>query len=833
MKTIALNTKYSPNRGKVFGCTVEDYDRVIREPWLARAIDKIRGGDEDEKGRLPFMCPHFSEFKDNRRAQSCIIPEAFTWHTMVDIDDKEKVEGACEAALRLNMDEGSVWYHKLKLASYSARKKLHLFIEMPLGMTIHEAQVAYCKAIGAEADSDCETPERMIYLTDIRQEIYRSEDFLKPFSEEEIKERVEAMKGKAPFKSTAAPNPDPSPARGKGVDSINPEKEARMEGVQEEKVTTPSAPGGEEGRGEGAVSPSYLGIPYSAIIDKYWELHNMGRMPVMSNRDTLTYELAVNLRHICGFDEELMDRVIPCYDGFPQDQKMKCIRSAIETKRTQMPRKLREVLEALSGDNADVMDAIDRMKDEDDAMYARMLPVMPMGIRDCIEANGDALAMPSLLVSCSCIGALATAVKLKVHHKAKGLNIYPFVCGEFASGKGQMDQIYEEWTRDMQSAADEFYEREREWAKKAQTKKSGTTEKAPDFPVRILPLNNTLANISERLGNTKGKHAISFTPEADMVFSKWKGSMTDFSVMIRIAYDEARYDREAKSADAVRVHIPNLLWNVIMCGTQDSLYRLVTNMTDGFLSRLCICKTPDNTWERYQERDNSFTDQQCLNIHAMTKMLSLAEGTMEGEELEELGKAWLEEIRLTAIKSFDKVLARQRFRGCINAQRVAGAILLCKCLEYLYLDCESNMDKAESRLHRNPQCWMTYIDKCFEDGYMNKVFNVVADAMMDVTLYFFRDKLAEAYADKDYAKVTTGGVRSRKSANNSIFDGLNADFTFDQAMSLAVDIKGVNVTMNNVNQMLKNWKNQGLIIYNGDRKYSKIADVKCRNVKCH
>ena len=623
MKTIALNTKYSPNRGKVFGCTVEDYDRVIREPWLARAIDKIRGGDEDEKGRLPFMCPHFSEFKDNRRAQSCIIPEAFTWHTMVDIDDKEKVEGACEAALRLNMDEGSVWYHKLKLASYSARKKLHLFIEMPLGMTIHEAQVAYCKAIGAEADSDCETPERMIYLTDIRQEIYRSEDFLKPFSEEEIKERVEAMKGKAPFKSTAATNPDPSPARGKGVDSINPEKEARMEGVQEEKVTTPSAPGGEEGRGEGAVS--YLGIPYSAIIDKYWELHNMGRMPVMSNRDTLTYELAVNLRHICGFDEELMDRVIPCYDGFPQDQKMKCIRSAIETKRTQMPRKLREVLEALSGDNADVMDAIDRMKDEDDAMYARMLPVMPMGIRYCIEANGDALAMPSLLVSCSCIGALATAVKLKVHHKARGLNIYPFVCGEFASGKGQMDQIYEEWTRDMQSAADEFYEREREWAKKAQTKKSGTTEKAPDFPVRILPLNNTLANISERLGNTKGKHAISFTPEADMVFSKWKGSMTDFSVMIRIAYDEARYDREAKSADAVRVHIPNLLWNVIMCGTQDSLYRLVTNMTDGFLSRLCICKTPDNTWERYQERDNSFTDQQCLNIHAMTKMLSYQE----------------------------------------------------------------------------------------------------------------------------------------------------------------------------------------------------------------
>ena len=91
MAIIALNTQYSPNRGKVFGCSAEDYDRLIREPWLATAIDKIRGGDENEKGRLPFMCPHFSEFKDNRRAQSCVIPEAFTWHTMVDIDDKEKL----------------------------------------------------------------------------------------------------------------------------------------------------------------------------------------------------------------------------------------------------------------------------------------------------------------------------------------------------------------------------------------------------------------------------------------------------------------------------------------------------------------------------------------------------------------------------------------------------------------------------------------------------------------------------------------------------------------------------------------------------------------------
>ena len=570
---------------------------------------------------------------------------------------------------------------------------------------------------------------------------------------------------------------------------------------------------------------SYMGVPYSVIIDKYWEIHHGGRTPVVSNRDTLTYELAVNLRHICGFDENLMDRVIPCYDGFPQDQKMKCIRSAIEAKRTQMPRKLREVLEAISAsnfDNEEVLEAVDKIRDEDDAMYGKMLPELPMGIRDCVEVNGDALAMPSLLVSCACIGALATNVKLKVHNKARGLNIYPFVCGEFASGKGQMDQIYEAWTRQMQRDADEYYEREQEWAVKAQTKKSGTTEKAPQFPVRMLPLNNTLANISERLGNAKGKHSISFTPEADMVFSKWKGCITDFSVMIRIAYDESRYDREAKSAEAVRVHIPNLLWNVIMCGTQDSLYRLVSNMTDGFLSRLCICKTPDNTWERYQERDTNLSGSQRFNIEAMTKMLTLAEGTMEGEELEQFGLQWLEEIRLTAIKSYDKVLARQRFRGCVNAQRVVGAILLCKCMEQLYKDCNENIDSAISRLHRNPQCWMMYIDKCFEGDDMKTTFQVVSDALMDVSLYFFRDKLAEAYADKQYAKATSGSVRP-KSPNNTIYDLLPKEFTFEQTMSTAIDIKGVNITYNSVKQMLKNWKQQGLMSTVGDGQYVKIS----------
>jgi len=748
--------------------TKEDWEQMRRSPWLADMCAKIEAGDESLKGRLPVWTPRCAEFRDNHRSQKdALKPLA---RIVFDIDEK----GHTDDIERLMVErDGGRWIDifKVLLLEESARHGTHVCVKLPVGMTPKQAQERFSRVIGMKVDPAVKNVAGCIYMVNEEKTRWVSPDF---FEDE----------------------------------------------TQREKETNP-LPIQREGEGGG----SYMGIPYSVIIDKYWEIHHGGRTPVVSNRDTLTYELAVNLRHICGFDENLMDRVIPCYDGFPQDQKMKCIRSAIEAKRTQMPRKLREVLEAISAsnfDNEEVLEAVDKIRDEDDAMYGKMLPELPMGIRDCVEVNGDALAMPSLLVSCACIGALATNVKLKVHNKARGLNIYPFVCGEFASGKGQMDQIYEAWTRQMQRDADEYYEREQEWAVKAQTKKSGTTEKAPQFPVRMLPLNNTLANISERLGNAKGKHSISFTPEADMVFSKWKGCITDFSVMIRIAYDESRYDREAKSAEAVRVHIPNLLWNVIMCGTQDSLYRLVSNMTDGFLSRLCICKTPDNTWERYQERDTNLSGSQRFNIEAMTKMLTLAEGTMEGEELEQFGLQWLEEIRLTAIKSYDKVLARQRFRGCVNAQRVVGAILLCKCMEQLYKDCNENIDSAISRLHRNPQCWMMYIDKCFEGDDMKTTFQVVSDALMDVSLYFFRDKLAEAYADKQYAKATSGSVRP-KSPNNTIYDLLPVDFTLEHAFSQSVEIKGAGVSQNSVRQMVKNWKSQGLIEHISEGCYRKIV----------
>ena len=348
-----------------------------------------------------------------------------------------------------------------------------------------------------------------------------------------------------------------------------------------------------------------------------------------SNRDVLTFELAVNLRHICGFDRALMDRVIPCYDGFPEEQKLKCIDSALAEKRTQLPRRLKEVLDTLRKAHADdnsLQSTLDELDAEDSLYYYHRIPHLPMDVRESVEAAGPAMTMPTLIAIAPAIGALATEVKLSVHGKACGLNLCAFVTGEFASNKGKLDDIIGAWMHELQAEADSYLAQEEQWAAEAKRMKSGKTPEQPKLPVRILTLNNTVANLADRLGNTAGKHAFSFTPEADNVALKWKQSISDFSVILRQAYDEARYDREAKSAEAVRVHIPQLRWSVTLCGTQDALYRVVTNYTDGVLSRLSIARTPDNTFAPLEENPAQLTADLACSIKQVAHLLPLLKG---------------------------------------------------------------------------------------------------------------------------------------------------------------------------------------------------------------
>ena len=582
-----------------------------------------------------------------------------------------------------------------------------------------------------------------------------------------------------------------------------------------------------------AAQDNYLGIPYGEIIKKWWQMYNDGQEPMRSNRNTLTFELAVNLRHICGFDRNQLAQIIPCYDGFPEQEKMACINSALNEKITQMPKRLKDVLAALrqeklklgaSNGNADedseaLVNALDEANAKDDLFYYDALPKMPQGVRDSISAVGPALAMPVITAICPAIGMLATGVKVSVHGKMNSLNLISYIAGDFASGKGSIDPVVDTWTSEVKQMDKMYQQQEDEWrAKKRAAKNKKEQPEEPKLPVRCLTLNNTVANLAERLANTEGKHAFSFTPEADTVAQKWKSAMSDFSVMLRQAYDGTSYEREARSADAVNVHIEHLLWNVVMCGTPDALYRVVNNYTDGFQSRIVVARTPDNTFTPLTDNLFVLTETQREHIRQIAHLLPLMEGEVVLPKLENKGREWLEQIRLETMKNDDKVKARQRFRICPTTMRMMTCIMLCKVAETLIQ--KHGFQGAEKQLKQNPLLWKEMIVKT-QTPTMLEAFNILADYQLDNALYFFRSRIEDAFSSKSYCGQTTYD-RSRRGKNDSIFERLDVTFSFEQALQQSIAVKGANVTREVVRQMLKNWKRQGLIGVLPDMRYQKV-----------
>ena len=566
----------------------------------------------------------------------------------------------------------------------------------------------------------------------------------------------------------------------------------------------------------------YHGIPFTDIIAKYWELNNHGFEPTQGDRDTLTYQLACDLRHICARNFEWLDQVIPCYDGFPLEEKRAKIKSALSSEFNGFPLRLRNVLNALQMEEGrGKMEEVESAEDEALSASVSQLSTrkMPQGVRESIDAVGPQLTMPVVTAICPCIGTLATGVTLDVHGQKKGLNLISYIAGDFASGKGGIDPVVEAWMSEV-TALDKMYQmQEDEWrAKKRAAKNKKEQPEEPKLPVRCLTLNNTVANLAERLANTEGKHAFSFTPEADTVAQKWKSTMSDFSVMLRQSYDGTKYEREARSADAVNVHIDKLLWNVTMCGTPDALYRVVSNYTDGFQSRIAVARTPDNTFAPLEDKPPVLTDRQRDRIQQIAHLLPLMYGEVVLPKLEAKGREWVERIRVETMKNDDRTRARQRFRVCVTAQRMTCCLMLCKVCETLIQ--KHGLSGAEAKLKQQPSLWKKMLLKA-QTPTMLEAYDVIADSLLENALYFFRDRIENAFQSRDYAGGQYG-ERQKRGKNDSIFERLDSQFTFEQAMQHSVAVKGANVNHNTVRQMLKNWRKQRLVVLEEDGNYRKL-----------
>ena len=823
----------------------EEYKQLRGSNEQKANLSQARAGSDAAKRRLIQF--NYSGHYPNGVVKGMKLPSsAFGF-------DMDEPEAFVQAAKLLLKEPGK---YGLLMLERSARQGGHAVFEREKGKTILENQVRIATMLKCEMDTSAHDINRVYFTTTSDDEdlLFLSPHlFQDAYDEAAVAAEAKVLEERERFgKEELNKGAHKANKHYKPWENPMPNASATILGGDastgsSEKKTGTTAPAASTGKNETSTpsagtpkvsAPSdlkYLGIPYSDIIAKWWQMYNDGQEPVKSNRNTLTFELAVNLRHICGFDRNLMAQVIPCYDGFPDQEKMACINSALSEKITQMPKRLKDVLSVIrqeklnknaatgatgtDEDDEAFINALDEANAQDDQFYYNALPKLPQGIKDSVDAVGPALAMPVISAICPVIGMLATGVKVSVHGKMNSLNLISYIAGDFASGKGSIDPIINTWTKELKDMDKMYLQTEEDWrVKKRAAKNKKEQPEEPKLPIRCLTLNNTVANLAERLANTEGKHAFSFTPEADTVAQKWKSAMSDFSVMLRQAYDGTSYEREARSAEAVNVHIERLLWNVVMCGTPDALYRVVSNYTDGFQSRIVVARTPDNTFTPLTENLYVLKDRQKERIIQIAHLLPLMNGEVELPKLEERGREWLELIRLETMKNDDKVKARQRFRICPTTMRMMTCLMLCKVAEILIH--KHGLNGAEKKLKKNPNLWKEMIVRT-QTPAMLSVFDTLADYQLENALYFFRQRIEDAFSSKNY-NGQASLERSKRGKNDSIFERLDTNFTFEQALQQSIAVKGANVTRETARQMLKNWRKQGLVTIQKDKHYQKV-----------
>ena len=430
------------------------------------------------------------------------------------------------------------------------------------------------------------------------------------------------------------------------------------------------------------------------------------------------------------------------------------------------------------------------------------------GVRECLNHVGMENEMPALFTVTGTTSVLASDVTVEIHNRVQPLTQIVNIIGEAASRKSSMDEIFAELAYELLEEKWRIVEEEKMWRIEAKRDRNAKKQKdKPRFPLRVQTLNTTVANLAERLEDVDGKRAISFTPEIDIPLTKWgKTGTNEFSTMLRLSYDGACYEREAKSLEAANVHIRSLQWSVIMCGQPESLYKLMSNTTNGLLSRTAIAKMHDNTYDLYKT-DRPFTDDEKRSIHQVAHLLGMMKGTMVLPKLEARSIKWANNVCMTAAKDGNDVVARCRLRDHVTAYRMTVCLMLFKVAERLIK--EHGYEGAEKVLVENPAITARLIvDE--QSSAMLKVYDNIADYILDMDMLYFGDKLKATYEDKNCRVIGEG--RTYRTANDTIYECLPFVFSREMLVQQCKMNNGEDPTDTKVSSMLRNWKRQGLIV---------------------
>ncbi len=639
-RLIALNRRQTREQHRAFIAEhpLHDYDALTHEESLKNLVQRIANTTDEEQQRqlksvLPFRCPHYTRYRDNHRDREHIDPESFTWMTCVDIDDAELVERANMMSSALDTAPDSEWCGMMLHKDYSARHKLHIDIRLPIGMTVPEAQRAYCRALGVEPDTSCFTPERFIYITPADYEIYRADGWYEQLSAEEIATRRKAYTDRG--LTIDGRTPDGSYYDGK---TDQPEQQSTELHV-------------------GSYPTEFKGIAYTAIITEYW--NRTGGEPSEGERNKRLHQLAANLRAICDNNEEWLLQVMPLYNL--SEQEMRGIIHSACKEPTKGSRVIDQILSTIG---------IEQTADATPTLPQINVKQLPLGLRESLSGVPKNMHMPVLCSVLPLAAAYADQVEVRYcDGEMQKLGMMSIIHGEQASGKSVCKHAVNIWLRQLEAEDEISRQREDEWRNKKKARKAN--EKAPEDPnvlIRVVPITISCSTLLKRLKNSRDHTLYSFGEELDTLRkTNGAGSWSSKYDIYRLAFDpiDSKWGQDYNS-DQAESGVVRVAYNWTMLGTDGAVNKCFKgdNIENGLSSRMLLAEMPDTSFAKMPKYGRrSQMDEARIN-EAATRLRSYS-GFVDTPRLRKAIDAWCEEKRIEAAKDIDHVKDVYRRRAAV------------------------------------------------------------------------------------------------------------------------------------------------------------------------
>ena len=766
-RLIALNHRRTreQNRAFVTECPLSEYDALTRSTELQQLVQRISKTTDGEQQRqlksaLPFRCPHYTRFRDNHRDREHIDPESFTWQTCVDIDDPELVEKANMMSSVLDTTPGGEWQGMMLHKDFSARRKLHIDIRLPIGMTVPEAQRAYCKALGVEADTSCFTPERFIYITPADYEIYRADGWYEQLSDEEIAIRRKAY-------TDRGLTIDGRTANGNYYDAASDEnnkicvRSALPLGLSK----NPCNPCQNEYPSE------FKGIAYDAIIAEFWR--RTGGVPSEGERNKRLHQLAANLRAICDNNQAWLLQVMPPL-GLSQQEMQSIIHSACKepTKGSKMMDEIIDHL-TLTIDHS-VDDELDGIENGQSSRVNVQLNKLPIGLKESLVGVPPKMHMPVLCSVLPLAAAYADQVEVRYcDGEMQKLGMMAIIHGEQASGKSVCKHAINVWLRQLEAEDELARQREDEWRDKKKARKAN--EKAPDDPkvlIRVVPITISCSTLLKRLKNSRGHTLYSFGEELDTLRkTNGAGSWSSKYDIYRLAFDplDSKWGQDYNS-DQAESGVVCVAYNWTMLGTDGAVRKCFKNdnIENGLSSRMLLAEMPDTSFAKMPKyRSRTILDED--RIQQAVSRLRAYTGYVDTPKLRHAIEEWCEQKRVEAAKDIDHVKDVYRRRAAVIGFR-------CGVIFHL-LTGNTKESKA-----------------CTQFAVM------MAQYSMEQQIRTFGTILQNQYVDAEQESRRYG-------CNRSIFDQLPPTFTVDDVIAL----KAKSVSHNAIVKIISRWNVDGWV----------------------